>query len=35
MSRKNIIEVRNVTMRFGGVTAASELDMDICKKACI
>ena len=29
MSRKNIIEVRNVTMRFGGVTAVSELTMDI------
>lgn len=29
MSRKNVIEVRNVTMRFGGVTAVSELDMDI------
>ena len=29
MSRKNIIEVRNVTMRFGGVTAVSELNMDI------
>ena len=29
MSRKNVIEVRNVTMRFGGVTAVSELSMDI------
>lgn len=29
MSRKNIIEVRNITMRFGGVTAVSELNMDI------
>ena len=29
MNGKNIIEVRNVTMRFGGVTAVSELDMNI------
>ena len=29
MSRKNVIEVRNVTMRFGGVTAVSDLSMDI------
>ena len=29
MNGKNIIEVRNVTMRFGGVTAVSGLDMNI------